>query len=112
MLLRRTMPPRLRPPLHNKVEETSVGDRAGGDTPPPPPPPPHPPPSMPDQIQFWAAVMAAAQVCGERNVVCCSSTTFFKHCPPIFDGNKGPLAADNWITSFEDLVEAVRCTDS
>jgi hypothetical protein len=32
--------------------------------------------------------------------------------PPIFDGNKGPLAADNWITSFEDLVEVVRCTDA
>jgi len=87
MLLRRTMPPRLRPPSHNEVEESSVSDRVGGDT--PPPPPPFPPP-MPDPAQFWAAVIAAAQVRGERNVVGCSSTTFFKHRPPVFDGNEGP----------------------
>jgi hypothetical protein len=37
MLLRRTMPPRLRPPSHNEVEESSVGDRDGSDSPPPPP---------------------------------------------------------------------------
>ncbi|XP_062176061.1 uncharacterized protein LOC133881117 [Alnus glutinosa] len=52
------MPPRLRPPSHNEVEESSVGHRAGGDTPPPPP--------MPNLAQFWAAVIAAAQVWGLR----------------------------------------------
>jgi hypothetical protein len=50
--MRRTMPPRLRPPLRNKVEESSVGDQAGGDPPPPPPPLPPPPPPMPDPTQF------------------------------------------------------------
>jgi hypothetical protein len=110
MLLRRTMPPRLRTPSHNEVEESSVGDRAGGDSPPPPPPPP--PPQMPDLAQFWAALIAAAPGQGERNVVGCSSATFFRHNSPVFDGNEGSLAADNWITSFEDLADAVRCTDS
>jgi hypothetical protein len=56
MLLRRTMTPRLRPPSHNEVEESSVGDRAGSDTPPPPPPPP----LTPDLAQFWTAVVAVA----------------------------------------------------
>jgi hypothetical protein len=110
MLLRRTMPPRLRTPSHNEVEESSVGDRAGGDSPPLPPPPP--PPQMPDLAQFWAALIAAAPGQGERNVVGCSSATFFRHNSPVFDGNEGSLAADNWITSFEDLADAVRCTDS
>jgi hypothetical protein len=35
MLLRRTMPPKLRPPSHNEVEESSVGDRDDSDSPPP-----------------------------------------------------------------------------
>jgi hypothetical protein len=30
----------------------------------------------------------------------------------VFDGNEWPLAADNWITSLEDLADALRCTDS
>lgn len=87
MLLRRTMPPRLRSPSHNEVEESSMGDQAGGDNTPPPPPPP---PPMPNPAQFWAAVMAAVQVWGERNVVGCLSTTFFKHHPLYLMETKGP----------------------
>jgi len=114
MLLSKTMPPRQRPPLHNGEEESSVGDQAGGDTPPPspPPPPPPPPPQMPDLAQFWAALIAVVLGHRERNMVGCSSATFFRHNSPVFDGNEGPMAVDNRITSFEDLADALRCTDS
>jgi hypothetical protein len=30
---------------------------------------------------------------------------------PKFYGNKGLIAADNWITSHEDLADSLRCTE-
>jgi hypothetical protein len=42
----------------------------------------------------------------------CSSNNFFKHNSPVFDVSEEPLTADNWITSFQDLVDLLRCTDS
>jgi hypothetical protein len=30
----------------------------------------------------------------------------------MLDGSAGPLAADNWITNFQDLADALRCIDS
>jgi hypothetical protein len=85
-----------------------VGDRDGGDSPPPPLPLPH----MPDFGQLWVALMAAILKHAEHaEVVGCPSTTFLRHSSPMFDGNEGPIAADDWITSFEDLADALSCTD-
>jgi hypothetical protein len=61
------------------------GDQASSDSPSSPPPP-----QMPDLAQFCAALIAAAPAQGERNVVGCSSTPFFRHNSPVFDGTKGP----------------------
>jgi len=30
---------------------------------------------------------------------------------PKFYGNEGPIAADDWITSHEDLADSLRCTE-
>jgi hypothetical protein len=98
----------------------------GGDSPPPPPPPPPsppplpppPPPQMPDLAQFWATftkfmttITTAMPGKGEHyNTVGCSSANFM-HNSPMFDGSEEPLAADNWISTFEDFADALRCTD-
>jgi hypothetical protein len=29
----------------------------------------------------------------------------------VFDGRGGPMVADDWVTSFENLVDVLRCTD-
>jgi hypothetical protein len=63
MFLRKTMPPRQRPPLHNEEGESSVGDRGGSNSPPPPPPPP--PPQMPELGQLWVALIVVAPGQGE-----------------------------------------------
>jgi len=42
---------------------------------------------------------------------CLTSITFFKHNPPMFDGSEGPIAADDWIATFEDLADALSYTD-
>jgi hypothetical protein len=58
-------------------------------------------------------MMTAMPRQGERNeTVGYSSTNFFEHNSPVFNGNGGPLAADNWITDFQNLADALRCTDS
>jgi hypothetical protein len=104
------MPPRRRLPLCNKEEE-SINDGDGGDVPPPPPPPP-----ILDMAQFWAnatQLMAAMPRQGKQNdTIGCSSASFFRQNSPVFDGSEGPMEADDWITNFKDLVNALRCTDS
>jgi hypothetical protein len=66
---------------------------------------------MPDFGQFVAALMAAIprQV---KNVdtIGCSSAPFFRHNPHVFNGSEGPLEADEWITSLEDLADELSYT--
>lgn len=92
-----------------------------GIMPPPSPPPPHsPPPQMTDMAQFWAnatqfmmtmmAAMPKQGECHER--INCSSANFFRHNSLVFDMSAEPLAVDNYITNFQDLADALRCTDS
>jgi mRNA deadenylase 3'-5' endonuclease subunit Ccr4 len=96
-----------------------VNEWDGSDLPPPPPSPP-PPPQMPDMakfrandMQFMMTMMAAMPRQGEQNEMAgCSSANFFRHNSPMFDGSAGPLAADNWFTNFQDLADALWCTDS
>jgi hypothetical protein len=97
------------------TNEPSIS-RASSDSPPPTPPPL--PPQMPDLAQFWATftqfmttMMVAMPGRGEHhNTVSCSSTNF-GHNSLMFDGSEGPLAADNWISTCEDLADALRCTN-
>jgi hypothetical protein len=87
-------------------------NRPGGNSlsPPPPPPPPSP---MPNMTQFLVALMASMPRPIEQNdTVGCSSADFLKHNSPMFDGSEGPMAADNWISNFQDLADTLRCTDS
>jgi hypothetical protein len=101
----KNMPHRQRKPPRRYRDEKSVHE--SGDEAPPPPPPP-----LPDMGQVVAALMAVIPRHGERNnMVGCPSITFFKHKPPMFDGSEGPIAADDWIATFEDLANALSCTD-
>jgi hypothetical protein len=62
--------------------------------------------------KFLATLMVAIPRQLERvEVVGCSSTTFFKHNSPVFDRRGKPMATDDWVASFEDLANALRCTD-
>jgi hypothetical protein len=100
------MPPRQRKPPRRYRDEESVHGSGGKASPPPPPPP------MPNMGQAVAALMVAIARHGERNdMVGCPSNTFFKHNPPMFDGSEGPIAADDWIATFEDLADALSYTD-
>jgi hypothetical protein len=29
----------------------------------------------------------------------------------MFDGSEEPMPADDWLATFEDLVDSLRCTD-
>jgi hypothetical protein len=86
----------------------------GGDSPPPPPLPPQ----MPVQAQcfatftqFMTTMMDAMPGQGEHhNTVGCSLANFM-HNSHMFDESERPLAADNWISTFEDRADALRCTD-
>jgi hypothetical protein len=113
----KNMPPRkCKPPRRYRDEELVHGN--GGEAPPhPPPPPPQPfppppPPPMPDLGQFVAALIAAIPRQVENvDAIGCSSIAFFKHIPPVFNGSEGPLEADEWITSFEDLANTLSCKE-
>jgi hypothetical protein len=109
------MPPRRRR-IVQRVEEEGSTHGSGGQTPPPPPPPlPHPPPpplKMPNFRLFWEALMAAAPRAAERAPVeGCTPTQFLRLHPPEFHGNKGAIAANDWLTSYEGLAETAKCTD-
>jgi len=83
--------------------------KTGRHTPPFPPPPP---PPTSDLGQFVAALIAAIPRQVENvDAIGCSSIAFFKHSPPVFNGSEGPLEADEWITSFEDLADTLSCTE-
>jgi hypothetical protein len=109
------MPPRQRqvPPRYR--DEESV-HRSGGNAPPPPPSPPPPPPlppPMPDMGHFVAALMAAIPAQREcMDTVGCSSALFSRQNSPEFFGEEGPMMADDWITSHDDLTEMLGCTES
>jgi hypothetical protein len=101
------MPPRQRrAPRRN--DEEGYENRCGGDAPPPPPLPP----PMPDVGQLVAALLAALPRLGEPEAfVGCSLADFFEHNSPVFDGSGGPIVAKDWVTSFDDLADALSCTD-
>jgi hypothetical protein len=46
-----------------------------------------------------------------QDTVGCSSDNFI-HNSLVFDESIGPIAADNCISNFQDLAEALNCTDS
>ncbi len=99
------MPPKQRR-APRRVREEEFMHGGGGAVPPPPPLPP--PPYMPNFRQFWVALMAAAPRQAERVVAFgYSSAHFFRHNSPEFQGNEGPIATDNWITSHEDLADSL-----
>jgi hypothetical protein len=59
--------------------------------------------------QILVALMAALPRQGEpQATVSCSSVDFFRYNSPVFDG---PIVAEDWITSFDDLADALSCTD-
>jgi hypothetical protein len=60
-----------------------------------------------------AALIAAIPAQRERNdLVGCSSALFSRHNSPEFFGEEGPMMADDWITSHEDLTKMLSCTES
>jgi hypothetical protein len=62
--------------------------------------------------QILVALMAALPRQGEpQATVSCSSVDFFRYNSPVFDGSEGPIVAEDWITSFDDLADALSCTD-
>jgi hypothetical protein len=54
--------------------------------------------------QFVATMMTNMPLQRDHNeMVDCSSNNFFKQNSLVFEGIEGYLAADNWITNFQDL---------
>jgi hypothetical protein len=101
------MPPRRRQAPHRYQDEESIHG-SGGNAPPGPPPPP-----MPNMGQFVAALMAAIPALRERmDIVRCSSAFFSRQNSLEFFGEEGPMMANDWITSHEDLTEMLGCTES
>jgi len=108
----KNMPPRQRRVPRRYLDEEHVRG-CGGDAPPPPPPPPPPSQYMSDFRLFWDALLAAAPRPAENApVVGCSSIHFSGHKSPNFYGDEGPIAADDWLTSHEDLTQTLHCTDA
>jgi hypothetical protein len=67
---------------------------------------------MPNVGQLVVALLAALPRQGEPHaIVSCSSADFFKHNSPVFDESERPIEAEDWITSFDDLVHALSCND-
>jgi hypothetical protein len=67
---------------------------------------------MPDVGKLVATLLVAIPRQAESvETVGCSSTTFSRHNSPVFDGSEGPMVVDNYITSFEDLVYELSCTE-
>jgi hypothetical protein len=101
------MPPRQREAPRRYWDEEFV-HRSGSNAPPPPPPPP-----MPDMGQFVASLIAAIPAQRDHmDTVGCSSALFSRQNSPEFFDEEGPMMADDWITSHEDLTEMLSCTES
>jgi len=67
---------------------------------------------MPDFRQFWEAFMAAApRAAKPAPAEGCTATLFLRLHPFEFHGNEGAIAADDWLTSYEELAKTVKCTD-
>jgi hypothetical protein len=83
---------------------------SGGDAPlpppSPPPPPPPPPPPMPTMGQF-----VYLDKLSESKWLVVHWPLFFRRNSLVLDAREGSMASDDWVTSFEDLTDALRCTD-
>jgi hypothetical protein len=99
------MSSRRRQALRRYQDEESVRG-CGGNAPPPPSP-------MLDMGQFVTALIATIPAQREHiDTVGCSSALFSRHNLPEFFGEEGPMMADDWITSHEDLTEMLSCAES
>jgi hypothetical protein len=108
-LVQTSMPPR-RPRVVRRMRDVESVHGCDDEMPPPPPPPPQ---YMHDFRQFWDALFAAAPRPVEHApVVGCSFVHFSRHNSSNFYREKGPIAADGWLTSHENLTETLHYTDA